>query len=136
MNRRHLLILALVILFLAPILLYANDLHYKQRKIFTVKGVTFYMLYVPPGKFMMGSPVKEKGHKAEEIQHEATITRVFWIGRTEVTQELYQAVAGKTPSYYRGPCQELEPIHLEKYTFFCQKSAKRVCLWSCWHLAN
>ncbi len=92
MNRRRLLILVLVVLFLASTLLYANDSHYKQRKIFTVKGVTFYMLYVPPGTFMMGSPVKEKGHKAEEIQHEATITSGFWIGRTEVAQKLYQAV--------------------------------------------
>jgi formylglycine-generating enzyme required for sulfatase activity len=110
MNRRRLLILVLVVLFLAPTLLYANDSHYKQRKIFTVKGVTFYMLYVPPGTFMMGSPVKEEGHKAEEIQHEATITRGFWIGRTEVAQKLYQAVTGKNPSYYRGPDFPVENV--------------------------
>jgi len=68
------------------------------------------MLHVPSGTFVMGSPPDEKGHKLEEMQHEVTLTRGFWIGRTEVTQKLYKAVTGENPSYYRGPDLPVENV--------------------------
>ncbi len=47
--------------------------------------VTFDMVAVPSGTFMMGSPANEPGRKPDEgPQHEVKI-RPFWIGKCEVT---------------------------------------------------
>jgi len=121
MKRENWLILVFAISFIAPGLLYADVPHNKGMKIFKVKDVTFQMMYVPPGTFMMGSPPHEQGHKAEEIQHEVIITSGFWIGRTEVTQELYQVVMGNNPSYYRGLRLPIENVSWNDAITFIQR---------------
>ncbi|MBW1613373.1 MAG: formylglycine-generating enzyme family protein [Deltaproteobacteria bacterium] len=110
MKRENWIILVFAISFFASGLLHAELPYHMGVKIFKVNGVTFQLLYVPPGTFMMGSPSNEEGHKAEEIQHEVAITKGFWIGRTEVTQELYQVIMGKNPSYYKGPNFPVENV--------------------------
>lgn len=40
---------------------------------------------IPPGTFLMGSPPDEPGRKPDELQHEVTISRPFYLGRCEVT---------------------------------------------------
>lgn len=40
---------------------------------------------IPAGTFLMGSPVDEPGRKPDELQHQVTITRAFYLGRCEVT---------------------------------------------------
>jgi formylglycine-generating enzyme required for sulfatase activity len=56
---------------------------------------------IPAGKFLMGSPESEVGRKADEgPQHEVTITRPFYMGVHEVTQQQYQAVIGNNPSWF------------------------------------
>ena len=44
--------------------------------------------YVEPGTFEMGSPITELDRSPEERQHTVSITRPFYISRTEVTQSL------------------------------------------------
>lgn len=46
------------------------------------------MVYVPAGKFLMGSPAGE-GRYNEHPQHEQTITEKFWLDVTPVTNEAY-----------------------------------------------
>ncbi len=59
---------------------------------------------IPPGRFKMGSPESELGYKGEheedELQHEIEITRPFFMGIHEVTQEQYEQVMGSNPSYF------------------------------------
>ena len=38
--------------------------------------------YAPPGTFTMGSPEGEPGRDGDEVRHEVTLTRGFWIGET------------------------------------------------------
>ena len=46
------------------------------------------LILIPPGKFLMGSPDNEPGsNKREGPEHEVEITRPFYLGVTEVTQE-------------------------------------------------
>ncbi len=40
---------------------------------------------IPPGRFLMGSPLGEPSRRDDETQHEVTLTRGFYIGATEVT---------------------------------------------------
>lgn len=55
-------------------------------------GVTLEMVLVPPGKFMMGSPFGESGHRENEKLHEVELTRPYYVGKFLVTQEQYTHV--------------------------------------------
>lgn len=52
--------------------------------------------WCPPGTFMMGSPANEPGRDAYETPHRVRLTRGFWMGETEVTQEQWTAVTGRS----------------------------------------
>ena len=41
---------------------------------------------IPPGSFLMGSPPGEKGHQGNELQHQVTLTKGFYLGVHEVTR--------------------------------------------------
>ncbi|MCY2941673.1 MAG: SUMF1/EgtB/PvdO family nonheme iron enzyme, partial [Planctomycetota bacterium] len=66
------------------------------------KGIKLDMVLIPVGKFMMGSPVSEKGRNQNETQHEVTLTKPYYMGKYEVTQEQYEAVMGNNPSKIKG----------------------------------
>src|SRR5438552_3662367 len=57
-------------------------------------------VWIPPGNFIMGSPKEEKERKPDEIQHKVTLTKGFYMGVYAVTQEEWQAVMGKNPSFF------------------------------------
>ena len=56
------------------------------------------MVLIPAGKFKMGSPESEKARRNDEKQHEVTLTKPFYMGKHEVTQEQWEAVMGSNPS--------------------------------------
>jgi formylglycine-generating enzyme required for sulfatase activity len=61
-------------------------------------GIEKAMILIPAGKFKMGSPASEKGRSGDETQYEVTITKPFYMGKFEVTQEQWEAVMGSNPS--------------------------------------
>ena len=61
---------------------------------FTVGGVTFTMKLVEAGTFLMGG----KKYDDEKPKHRVTITKDYYIGETEVTQALWKAVTGYSPT--------------------------------------
>ena len=70
---------------------------------FTVNGVSFTMVEVEGGTFTMGATAEQgsAAQKDEKPAHQVTLSS-YSIGKTEVTQELWQAVMGSNPSYYIG----------------------------------
>jgi formylglycine-generating enzyme required for sulfatase activity len=58
------------------------------------------LVLIPSGKFTMGSPEKEEGHFDNEVEHEVTITRPFYLGKYPVTQGEYEKVMGTNPSWF------------------------------------
>jgi formylglycine-generating enzyme required for sulfatase activity len=54
--------------------------------------VNLEMLWVEPGTFTMGSPTTEVGRGTDEVEHNVTLTKGFYLGKYEVTQAQYQAV--------------------------------------------
>lgn len=54
------------------------------------------MVYVPAGSFLMGSPPTETNRNPDEIQHEVVLTRGFYLGKYEVTQQEWQSLMGST----------------------------------------
>ena len=66
--------------------------------VYTANGVSFKMIAVKGGTFQMGS---DDGYNAV---HQVTLSD-YYIGETEVTQELWNAVMGSNPSYFTGNMQ-------------------------------
>jgi len=52
------------------------------------------MVWCPPGTFLMGSPENEKYRRDDETRHEVTLTRGFWLAKTECTQGQWESVMG------------------------------------------
>ena len=70
---------------------------------FTANGVTFEMVYVEGGTFTMGA-TKEQSQDAYDYEtpaHQVTLSD-YYIGKYEVTQQLWQAVMGTNPSCFDG----------------------------------
>ena len=69
----------------------------------TIKGVQFKMVRVEGGTFQMGA-TSEQGSDAYDNEypvHSVTLSD-YYIGQTEVTQELWEAVMGSNLSYFKG----------------------------------
>ena len=80
-----------------------NDIN--DDGIYTVNGVDFKMIFVEGGSYMMGAKITEPGSRTfEKPQHQVILSN-YKIGETEVTQELWQAVMGNNPSYFKGNSQ-------------------------------
>jgi hypothetical protein len=68
-------------------------------------------VWTPPGKFLMGAPKGDKeAWDDERPQHEVTITKGFWLGKTPVTQAAYQRAMGGNPSHFKGPNRPVEQV--------------------------
>lgn len=66
---------------------------------FTVGGIGFNMKLVKAGTFTMGATSEQTEAKDnEKPAHKVTISKDFYIGETEVTQGLWQAVTGNSPT--------------------------------------
>jgi formylglycine-generating enzyme required for sulfatase activity len=61
-------------------------------------------VWIPPGHFIMGSPKEEPERQPipDEPQHKVTLTKGFYMGVYLVTQEQWQTVTGRNPSYFKG----------------------------------
>lgn len=84
---------------------------------FRFGGVVQRMRWIPPGRFLMGSPEDEEGRFEDEGPlHEAILTRGYWLGETPVTQALWEAVVGEKPSRFKGADRPVEHVSWEDCT--------------------
>ena len=89
---------------------------------FTVNGVKFTMVPVEGGTFTMGA-TSEQGSDAEEDEkpaHKVTLCD-YYIGQTEVTQALWEAVMGSNPSFFEGDNLPVEQVSWNDCQVFIQK---------------
>jgi formylglycine-generating enzyme required for sulfatase activity len=67
----------------------------------SINNIKFNMVYCPAGEFWMGSE-QGVGDDDERPRHRVKMTKGFWMGETQVTQQLWKAVMGWNPSYFEG----------------------------------
>ncbi len=93
----------------------------------TAKGVSFKMVPVKGGTFLMGNPapVPEASSSGpstanEKPAHKVTLSD-YYIGQTEVTQELWEAVMGYNPSHFKGDNRPVEEVSWDDCILFCKR---------------
>ena len=85
----------------------------KETKLDLGNGVTMDFIYIQPGKFAMGGnrSAKEGDVLADTPKHEVTLTKGFYLGKTEVTQAQYKALTntlrGQGPDH---PAEGVKPF--------------------------
>ncbi|MEW6076559.1 MAG: formylglycine-generating enzyme family protein [Thermodesulfobacteriota bacterium] len=92
-------------------------------------GMTF--VYIPPGKFIMGSAENEPGRDNDEKQHKTTLTRGFYIQTTEVTQAQWTAIMGKNPSHFLScggncPVEQVSWNDVQEFIKKLNQTGKRI----------
>jgi formylglycine-generating enzyme required for sulfatase activity len=61
------------------------------------------MAFIPPGTFSMGSPTNEVDRNADEgPQTAVTMSRGYWMGKYEVTQQEWEDMGTSNPSWFNG----------------------------------
>ena len=89
---------------------------------FTVNGVTFKMLPVAAGSFMMGATPEQRNSDSDEKPvHRVTLTKDYYMGETEVTQALWRAVMGSNSSYFKGNNRPVECVSWKECQIFICK---------------
>jgi formylglycine-generating enzyme required for sulfatase activity len=63
--------------------------------------------YIPAGTFQMGSPLSEPWRETDEGQVSVTISRPFFMSRTEITQAQWTARMGSNPSLNQSASAEV-----------------------------
>lgn len=62
---------------------------------YNVNGVNFRMIRVKSGSFIMGD--NNSPHSNDKPAHKVTLTKDYYMGETEVTQELWEKIMGNNP---------------------------------------
>ena len=91
----------------------------QQREVGHVK-----FCWCPPGRFRMGSPPDEPERRPGETQVDVTISKGFWIGQNEVTQDEWRRIVGKFPGEFTAGEGEMFPVYTLNFAEaeeFCSK---------------
>ena len=92
------------------------------NKEYTVNGVRFKMIAVAGGTFTMGATSEQQNYDNDEKQTHTVTLSDYYIGETEVTQELWAAVMGSNPSWFSGNMQRpVEYVSWDDCQTFIQK---------------
>ncbi len=94
-----------------------------KKQTFTANGVSFTMVEVQGGTFTMGATSEQGGDAFgdEKPIHNVALSSYF-IGETEVTQALWQAMMGKNPSKFKGNNNPVEQVSWDD----CQEFLSRL----------
>ena len=81
-----------------------------------VNRIGIVLVPIPAGEFTMGSD-----STTIYQEHPVKITKPFHLGAFEVTQEQYEKVTGKNPSYFKGPNNPVELVSWKDAVEFCRR---------------
>lgn len=74
------------------------------------KATSIEMLLIPPGEFVMGKSRGDDEARTNELpSHEVRLTKAFYLGRYEVTQQQYANVTKSYPSHFPHPAKPIVP---------------------------
>lgn len=104
-----------------------------DRKVFTFDGVEFAFRWCPAGEFMRENPA---GIFSDLKEHKVKLTQGFWLLETEVTQEMWEKVMGRSlveqkkltkydTDYGVGALSPIYYVNWDECVDFCRKLSKK-----------
>ena len=87
----------------------------------TVNGIKYNMVWVDGGTFRMGATSEQGSEISDEKPVHSVTLSGYYIGKTEVTQALWQAVMGSNPSYFEGDDLPVEQVSWDDCQEFIRK---------------
>jgi formylglycine-generating enzyme required for sulfatase activity len=90
----------------------------------TIEALALELRRIEPGTFTMGS-APGTGNDDERPATRVTLTKPYWLGKTEVTQAQWRAVMGDNPSYFRGAERPVEQVRWSEAMEFCRLLTER-----------
>ena len=76
-------------------------------------------ILLPAGRFLQGSPFYQRRYQ-DEFPHEVVLTRPFYMSEVPITQEIFEAVMGRNPSFSKGPQFPVDGVPHADITEFCR----------------
>ena len=92
-----------------------------QNQTFSAGGVEFTMVAVEGGTFQMGAADDDTNADSDEKPQHAVTLSDYYIGETEVTQALWEAVMGSNPGYFKGDQQPVDLVSWDDCQEFIEK---------------
>lgn len=80
------------------------------------------LVFVPAGEFLMGSPPNEPGSETDNDHHPVRISKPFYVGKYEVTQQQWQPLMGNNPSYFQGGAKPVGQVSWNDVQGFLKKA--------------
>ena len=80
------------------------------------------LIWCPPGAFVMGP---DNFVPADSQAHEVILTKGFYLGKYEVTQEEYEEIIDNNPSKFKGAKLPVEMVSWEYAMQFCETLTKK-----------
>lgn len=102
----------------------------QERVLEIAAGVNMTFCWCPPGEFIMGSPESEDGRfyderfpemNVREEQVKVTLTRGFWMAKTQVTQLQWTCIRGFNLSHLRGDDYPVDTVNIIDIRKFLEK---------------
>jgi formylglycine-generating enzyme required for sulfatase activity len=94
---------------------------YSPKPNYIVKSaLNMELIWCPPGGFIMGP-----GQNNDSPAHPVILTKGFYLGKYEVTQEEYEKVIGDNPSKFKGAKLPVEQISWNDAVEFCEALNKK-----------
>lgn len=98
-------------------------LNLKAEGSFSLDGVSYEMVRIEKGSYFMGSKADNNKYSTfsmDKPSHKVTL-KAYAIGKTEVTQALWEKVMGSNPSINKGPNKPVENVTWDDCQEFIQR---------------
>lgn len=105
----------------------------KELTLELTDDVSMEFVYIPPGKFIMGGDreviSKDRVALADTPKHEVILTRGFYLGKYEVTQQQYEAIMDKQQGHAaRGPNHPVDGVKPSRALLLCDELSAKIGL--------
>jgi formylglycine-generating enzyme required for sulfatase activity len=128
----------MMVVFILLMLALGCTLQEPKEKHLVARSPGLGMKLIPAGTFTMGSPKTDTDRGEDEVQHQVTLTRDFYIMEAEVTQGLWTSVMRSNPSRFNS-CGDSCPVEMVSWfdaIEFANRLSKRHGLEECYRIST